>query len=94
MEALTEGAARTQLIITSHSPDLLDHPSVTTDMIRPVLLENGRTVVGNLSPAKAKLMQEHLSSAAELLRLDQLEPDPEDLKRQKEIKGTLWEAIA
>jgi len=93
MEALTEGAAKTQLIVTCHSPDLLDHENVTPEMIRPVLLENGRTVAGKLSPAKADLMKNHLSTAGELLRLDQLEPDPEDIRRQAEARGTLWEAI-
>lgn len=94
MEALTEGASRTQLIVTCHSPDLLDHESVKPEMIRPVLLENGRTVVGRLSSPKIALLQDHLSTPGELLRLDQLEPDQDDLRRQQETKGTLWEFIA
>lgn len=94
MEALTEGSEKTQLIVTCHSPDLLDHDSVTPEMIRPVLLENGRTVAGGLSPAKRDLMKNHLSTAGELLRLDQLEPDPDDIRRQNEAKDTLWEGIA
>jgi predicted ATPase len=94
MDALTESAERTQLIVTCHSPDLLDHESVTADMIRPVVLENGRTVAGALSPEKKKLLQEHLSTAGELLRLDQLEPDPEDLRRQQDARGTLREGLA
>lgn len=91
MDALTEGATRAQILTTCHSPDLLDHPSVTPKMIRPVLLENGRTRVGVLSQPKANLLQEHLSTAGELLRLDQLEPDPDDLRRQEEAKDTLFE---
>jgi predicted ATPase len=94
MEALTEGAERTQLIITCHSPDLLDHESVSPEMIRPVLLENGRTVVGKLDPAKADLMKKHLATAGDLLRLDQLAPDPKDIQRQEDVRGTLWEGIA
>ncbi|MBK9129078.1 MAG: AAA family ATPase [Phycisphaerales bacterium] len=94
MEGLTEGAASTQLMITCHSPDLLDHEGVTPEMIRPVILDNGRTVVGRLSPAKAELLKQHLSTAGELLRLDQLEPDPEDVARQRDAKGTLWEGVA
>ena len=94
MDALTEGAARTQLIVTCHSPDLIDHADVSPDMIRPVLLENGRTVVGQLSKAKADLLKEHLTTPGELLRLDQLEPDPDELRRQSEMKGTLWESIS
>ncbi|MFN7020532.1 MAG: AAA family ATPase, partial [Phycisphaerales bacterium] len=94
MEALAEGAETTQLIVTCHSPDLLEHASVRPEMIRPVLLDNGRTVVGRLSPHKAQLMRDHLCSAGELLRLDQLEPDAADLRRQEEARGTLFEAIA
>jgi len=90
MEALMEGSERTQLLITCHSPDLLDHESVTPELIRPVLLENGRTVVGKLSPPKADLLKAHLATAGELLRLDQLEPDPADIARQ----SALWEAVA
>jgi len=94
MDALNEGAERTQLIVTCHSPDLLDDGQVTPEMIRPVLLEKGKTVVGRLSPAKASLLRQHLTTAGELLRLDQLEPDPEEILRQSEAKGTLWEAPA
>jgi predicted ATPase len=93
MEALSEGAERSQLIVTCHSPDLLDHESVGPEMIRPVLLDNGRTVAGRLNKAKAELLKDHLSTAGELLRLDQLEPDREDLQRQFDGKGTLWEGI-
>jgi len=94
MEALIDGAIRTQIVITSHSPDLLDHEAVTPEMIRPVLLDNGRTVAGVMSRAKADLLKQHLSTAGELLRLDQLQPDPNDIERQKAAKGTLFEANA
>jgi predicted ATPase len=94
MEALSEGSEKSQLLVTCHSPDLLDHESVTAEMIRPVLLDNGKTVAGKLANAKARLLKDHLSTAGELLRLDQLEPDPADLQRQAESKGTLWGGIA
>jgi predicted ATPase len=92
MEALIEGSENTQLIITCHSPDLLDYPAIDANMIRPVVLESGRTRVGVLVPQKADLLKQHLSTPGELLRLDQLEPDPDDLRRQEEAKGTLFEA--
>lgn len=94
MDALIEGSRHTQLIVTCHSPDLLDHDAVVPDMIRPVVLENGRTAVGSLSEARADLLKRHLSTAGELLRLDQLEPDPDDLRRQAKGQGSLFEAPA
>ncbi|MBL8877897.1 MAG: AAA family ATPase [Phycisphaerales bacterium] len=90
MDALIEGARRTQLIISCHSPDLLEHSSVTAEMIRAVILADGSTSVGKLDPRKVELLRQHLTSAGELLRMDQLEPDPEDIKRQVEAAGTLW----
>jgi predicted ATPase len=93
MEALSEGSEKTQLLITCHSPDLLDHESVKAEMIRPVLLDNGKTVAGRLSAPKANLLKDYLATAGELLRLDQLEPDPADLRKQFDGEGTLWEGI-
>ncbi len=94
MEALLEGSQETQLLLTCHSPDLLDHTGLDPASIRAVLLENGRTVVGPLSDHRVTLLRDHLSTAGELLRLDQLTPDPEDIRRQEEARGTLFEAIA
>ncbi len=94
MEALLEGSRSTQLLITCHSPDLLEHPAVTAEHIRPVLLERGRTRVGRLDPAKAKLLADHLSTAGELLKLDQLQPDPVDLERQESGQGLLFGELA
>lgn len=94
MDALLEGSEETQLLVTCHSPDLLDHSGLSPNSIRAVLLENGRTVVGPLSEQRIALLRDHLSTAGELLRLDQLTPDPEDIRRQDEARGTLFEAIA
>ncbi|MGP1346292.1 MAG: AAA family ATPase [Phycisphaerales bacterium] len=93
VDALIEGSESTQILLTCHSPDMLDHESITEGMIRIVMLDNGRTVVGPLSPGKAKLMQEHLVTAGELLRLDQLTPDATEIERQRDAKGTLFEAL-
>lgn len=94
MEALLEGSERTQILISCHSPDLIDHGEVAPEMIRVVLVENGRTVVGPLSAAKQTLLRDHLHTPGELLRIDQLTPDPEEIRRQGEARGTLFEALA
>lgn len=94
MDALTEGSETAQILVTCHSPDLLEHSEVRPQMIRAVVLDDGSTRVGPLAPSKTALLQEHLTTAGELLRLDQLEPDPEDLQHQKDREGSLWEAQA
>lgn len=91
MEALAEGSESAQIVVTCHSPDLLDHPDLEPETIRVVVLEDGGTKVGVLAPAKRELLKKHLATAGELLRLDQLEPDPADLLRQA-AQGALWES--
>lgn len=93
LDALLEATTTAQLVVTTHSPDLLEHDAITPEMIRPVILEEGRTVAGSLDPARGALLRNHLSTAGELLRLDQLEPDPEDVRRQQEKRNTLFEGI-
>lgn len=94
MDALLEAAGRVQILVSCHSPDLIDHSEVTPEMIRVVLAEQGRTVVGPLSATRQQLLRDHLHTPGELLRLDQLTPDPEELRRQGEAGGTLFEALA
>ncbi|MFW5681472.1 MAG: AAA family ATPase [Phycisphaeraceae bacterium] len=93
VDALLEGADVTQTLVTCHSPDLLDHPAVTGEMIRVVLLDGGKTVIGPLDDQKQQILQDHLFSAGELLRLDQLTPDEKRIREQQAAAGTLFEAI-
>lgn len=90
MDSLFEGADRTQIVLTCHSPDLLDNERLEPDAVLVVVNEDGQTKLGPLSAPKRELLKKHLSTAGELLRLDQLTPDPEDLRRQQEQKGTLF----
>ena len=84
MDALREAASQAQVLITSHSPDLLDQVDLETDHLLAVLSENGVTKIAPVDKASLSVIQEHLYTPGELLRLDQLEPDREDLARQEE----------
>lgn len=79
VEALIEGSEHTQVILTCHSPDMLDHEEIVPAMIRVVILHEGSTFVGPISPAKQALIQDHLVSAGELLQKDQLTVDPQGM---------------
>ena len=84
MDALREAASQTQILITSHSPDLLDHVDLETDRLLAVSFENGVTKIAPIDKASLSVIQDHLYTPGELLRLDQLEPDREDVSRQEE----------
>lgn len=74
MDALTEASAHTQVLVTSHSPDLLDDPTIDTDSILAVALVEGTTVIGAVDATGRSVLRERLFTAGELLRLDKLAP--------------------
>ncbi len=85
MEALREAAAHTQVIITSHSPDLLDQVDPEHDGLLAVQSRQGETEMGPVNAASRQAIKDHLYSAGELLRMDQLVPDASDLERQQQM---------
>lgn len=89
-EALVRASERTQIIVTSHSPDLLDDMSITPDALLVVAAEEGVTRIVPLGHGSRTAIGEHLCSAGELLRLNQLLPDPLPVapaKKQAELFG-------
>ncbi|MEN5395283.1 AAA family ATPase [Stenotrophomonas sp. TWI377] len=86
-EALHRASVTTQVIITSHSPDLLDDISIEDTQILAVVSEAGETKIGAIDEASRRAIREGLFSAGELLKLGQLNPDKADLESQsKQIK--------
>lgn len=81
-EALRTASIQTQIIVTSHSPDLLDDEDLNPESLLSVISDAGETKIAPLDAASIQAMKNHLFSAGELLRLNQLEPDMEFLSRQ------------
>ena len=75
-DALSEASEDRQVLVTTHSPDLLDRDDVPTEALRAVVMDQGRTQIGPLSETGRKILQQGLYTPGELLRLSQLEPDP------------------
>lgn len=75
LDALREASRRTQVLVTSHSPDLLDHKDIVADELIAVTSADGNTVIGRPGAAAASALRDQLYTAGELLRMDQLEPD-------------------
>ena len=57
-----------QILITSHSPDLLDDASILGEWIRVVRRDQAGTHVEELDPATESIIRDQLFSAGELLR--------------------------
>jgi len=76
LDGLREASRRTQVLVTSHSPDLLDDDKLETENILAVVSEQGNTKIGPLDAPGKSALRERLYTAGELLRLNQLTPDP------------------
>jgi len=74
-DALRTAAEATQVIVTSHSPDLLEDKDVGDESILGVANVTGETKIGSLNEAGRSAIRDRLYTAGELLRLNQLTPD-------------------
>ncbi len=85
IDALREAACHTQVIVTTHSPDLIDQIDSASDGLLAVQASEGNTRVGPVDAASQEAIREHLYTPGELLRLDQLQIDRRDLERQRQL---------
>ncbi|MCH7870847.1 MAG: AAA family ATPase [Planctomycetes bacterium] len=85
MDALREAASQTQVVFTTHSPDLLDQVNPDTDDLLVVDLREGTTRIAAPDPASRDAIKNHLYTPGELLRMNQLEPDQLALRRQNQL---------
>lgn len=76
LDALREAAARMQVLVTSHSVELLDNKDLTDESILAVVAEDNETHIGPIDFAGREALRKRLYTAGELLRMDQLRPDP------------------
>lgn len=77
LDGLREASRSTQVIVTSHSPDLLDDQQLDADSILAVYAEAGSTHIAALDQAGRAALLNRLYTPGELLRLNQIRPDPE-----------------
>jgi predicted ATPase len=73
-DALQECSRFGQVIVSSHSPDLLDNAEIPTESILAVDASSGRTEIAPLDEAGRSSLHDRLYTAGELLRMDQLKP--------------------
>lgn len=82
IDALREAATHTQVVVTSHSPDLLDLVNPEEDALLVVGASEGTTSIAPVDETSRTAIRDHLLTVGELLRQDLLHLDPADLERQ------------
>ncbi len=85
-DCIVEGAAQTQVIVTSHSAELLDSPSLAIDSLFAVESKLGVTTVAPLSEETKSILRDRLYTAGELLRMNQLEQDAASLNLAGQLR--------
>ncbi|WP_368671280.1 AAA family ATPase [Corallococcus exiguus] len=88
-DALRDASQDAQVIVTSHSPELLDDPSIRGDEILSVASEQGRSIIAPVDAETRSALKERLYTAGELLKANQLAPDRQAVPRSDQLK--LWE---
>ncbi|MBI3968373.1 MAG: ATP-binding protein [Chloroflexi bacterium] len=77
-DALIEASGSTQILVSTHSPELLDDWDVAVESVLAVLMAGGRTQIGPLEPAIHAIVADRLYTLGELLRSTQLPPHAAD----------------
>jgi predicted ATPase len=67
-DSFLEASELRQILVTSHSPDLLDDKSIPGEWIRVVRRDREGTHIEALDPATESIIRDQLSTAGELLR--------------------------
>lgn len=75
LDALRDAADEAQIIITSHSPDLLDNKDLDPESILAVEARDGIMVIAGIDEAGRSVVHDRLYTTGKLLRIDQLQPD-------------------
>ena len=83
-DALRAAARHTQILVTSHSPSLLDDKSMSDEDIIAVEMRNGETLIAPVDAAGRGAIRDKLYTAGELLRMNQLNPDETQIKRMSD----------
>ncbi len=86
VDALDEATGRTQILITTHSTELLDNPTIQPRNVRVVEMIDGETVITSVNAASVKNVVEGLNTLGGLERENRLKLNLAELKAVREAE--------
>jgi predicted ATPase len=89
LAALREASQEVQILVTSHSPELLDNPDIGAESLLAVENDAGLTRIGPIDQAGRDMLKDKLFTPGELLRKNQIAPAPEtisDVGAERQLK--------
>jgi predicted ATPase len=84
VEVLMDAANERQVLLTTHSPDILDQKEIKDTHIQVVTTERNKTLVSPVSESGREAIRKRLYTPGELLRSNELNPDIEASKKAAE----------
>jgi predicted ATPase len=85
VDALDEATGRTQILLTTHSTELLDNPTIRPENVRVVEMVNGETVITSVDDASVEIVKRQLDTLGGLERQNQLTLNDDDRERQAKL---------
>jgi len=93
LDLIRHASRSLQVIVTTHSPELLDASWIEDQHLRIVVWEEGASHVLSPDDASRKAMADHLMGAGELLRSNAMHPAPLFRDSQELQAGNLFEDL-
>ncbi len=75
LDLIKSASSQYQVLLTTHSPEVLDADWIKPEHLRLVSWQNGMTTIENAPPHAVSMMQDHLMGAGELLRSNAFEQE-------------------
>jgi len=94
LDLIRKAAKTMQVVVTTHSPELLDARWITDANLRIVSWQEGASHLLPPSEATREAMRQHLMGAGELLRSNALHPDELFTNADDLLNGNLFESLA
>jgi len=92
LDLLRHASKHVQVVVTTHSPEVLDAKWIQDTHLRIVEWSEGATRIGPVAESARSALQQHLMGAGELLRSNALEPV--SLFREDLIQSNLFEELS
>src|SRR5262249_11418158 len=92
LDLLRHASREMQVVVTTHSPEVLDAKWIEAQHLRLATWHEGATRVTPISHATQQALHQHLAGAGELLRSNALEPTPL-FQTAEQLEGMLFEEM-
>jgi predicted ATPase len=87
VDGLDEATSRNQILLTTHSAELLDGRDISVGQVLVVRYRDGQTLITPLDRASRQIVQKELYTLGDLQRMDRLDLDEADLNRQAHLNN-------